>query len=296
MKFTERLGVAWRVLTDRHYLHVPRGHIYSPLPSPADVTRAEAATRNRPLADDTFPGIDLRLANQWALLDDLVDAFPDMAGWVASDQPTRYRYDNRWFTGSDALIGALVVARLAPARLVEVGCGFSSALLLDVTERFCAATQFTFIDPDPDRLRSLADATDLDGRLMDGRVQDVDPAVFARLRAGDVVCIDSSHVVRADSDVHHLLLEVIPTLAPGVWIHIHDIFGFFSYPGRWLRTGVAVNEGYMLRALLVGNAGLEVMVWNAALELDDPARWARLIGGLPDSPVETGGVWLRTTG
>jgi SAM-dependent methyltransferase len=296
VKFAERLGVAWQILTDRRYLHVPRGHPYSPLPSPDDLDRVEADPGGATVSDDAFPGIDLRLDRQWSLVDELMSSFPDMVAWIASDDPVRYRYDNTWFTGSDALLCALVVARLTPARIVEVGCGYSSALLLDVIDRTGAPCDVTFIDPDPQRLRSLVAASDLAGRLESKPVQDVDASVFGDLCAGDVLCIDSSHVMRAGSDVHHLLLEVIPTLASGVWIHVHDVFAAFSYPRRWLRSGVAVNEAYALRALLVGNAGLEVALWNAALEIDDPQRWAGVVAGLPPSPVETGGMWVRTTG
>jgi hypothetical protein len=296
VKFAERLGVAWQVLIDRRYLHVPRGHPYSPLPSPDDLDRVEADPGGATVSDDAFPGIDLRLDRQWSLVTELIAANPDMAAWMASDEPARYRYDNTWFTGSDALVCALVIAYLAPARIVEVGCGYSSALALDVADRTGASSTVTFIDPDPQRLRSLVAATDLDGRLEPTPVQDVDPAIFRDLRAGDVLCIDSSHVMRAGSDVHYLLLEVIPTLASDVWIHVHDVFAAFSYPRRWLRSGVAVNEAYALRALLVGNTGLEVVLWNAALEIHDPQRWAGVVAGLPPAQVETGGLWIRTTG
>ena len=298
MKFRQRLGVAWRVATDRRYLHVPRGHPYSPLPAPEDIARVRAdLSAPRPSADDStgaFPGIDLRLDEQWALLEHLVDTFPDLGRWVSSTEPRRYRYDNTWFTGSDALLCALVTAHVAPQRVVEVGCGYSSALLLDTVERVGASTSFTFIEPDPSRLRSLVEDDDLDGRLLPVAAQDVDPSVFDALDAGDVLAIDSSHVVRAGSDVHHLLLDVIPRLRPGVWIHIHDVFDSFNYPMSWLTSGVAVNEAYVVRALLVGNQGLEVMLWNAGLTAADPQRFSSLMSALPPTAVETGGLWLRT--
>ncbi|HET6954575.1 MAG TPA: class I SAM-dependent methyltransferase, partial [Acidimicrobiales bacterium] len=86
-------------------------------------------------------------------------------------------------------------------------------------------------------------------------VQDVDLETFAALGPGDVLFVDSTHVVKAGSDVNHLLFEVFPRLAPGVWVHVHDIFFPFEYPQDWVREGRAWGEAYLLRAFLSGNPG-----------------------------------------
>jgi hypothetical protein len=96
-------------------------------------------------------------------------------------------------------------------------------------------------------------------RLLELKVQDVQLAEFARLQAGDILFIDSSHVAKTGSDVLHLYFEVLPRLAPGVRIHVHDIFLPFDYPRRWvLDENRSWNEQYLLRALLMYSSRFKV--------------------------------------
>ena len=88
-----------------------------------------------------------------------------------------------------------------------------------------------------------------------------------QLGAGDILFIDSSHTVRIGGDVVHLFCEVIPRLAPGVIVHVHDIYLPYEYPRAWveqLRWYWA--EQYLLQALLAGNPRLR-----------DPGRGARAL-------------------
>ena len=61
------------------------------------------------------------------------------------------------------------------------------------------------------------------------RVENVDPAIFAALEDGDILFIDSSHMIRPQGDVL-FELSLLPTLAPGVIVHVHDIFTPRDYP------------------------------------------------------------------
>ena len=56
---------------------------------------------------------------------------------------------------------------------------------------------------------------------------------FAVLEAGDMLFIDSSHILMPGSDVDILLNRVLPMLPKGVLVHIHDIFLPFDYPAIW---------------------------------------------------------------
>ncbi len=70
--------------------------------------------------------------------------------------------------------------------------------------------------------------------LINKPLQDVDLDLFTTLAEGDVLFIDSYHVLRIDSDVRFLFLEVLPRLQPGVLVHFHDIFLPFDYPQEWV--------------------------------------------------------------
>jgi hypothetical protein len=285
-----RAGLAARIVRDRRTLHVPPGHHYSPIPSPEDVARAERTAAD---AGPELPGIDLRAAEQRALLARLVPLYADLPDWERPDAG-RFRYDNDWFTYADAVAYALMLRHARPRRVVEVGAGWSSALALDVDERFLGGTTaFTFVDPAPERLWSLLGADELAGRLVAAPVQDVPLATFEALGPDDILFVDSSHVLKAGSDVQFLVDEVYPRLAPGVLLHVHDVFWPCECPASWLATGCSVNEAYAMRALLQGSTAFEVVLWDDFL-----ARFHRdwlvahmplmLAGGFP-----TGGIWLR---
>jgi hypothetical protein len=83
---------------------------------------------------------------------------------------------------------------------------------------------------------------------------------FSQLGDGDALFIDTSHVLRTQNDVEYELLRVLPSLAPGVWIHIHDIFTPYDYPEEWVfsvpRAGN--NEQYALECLLSGGDRFQV--------------------------------------
>ncbi len=285
-----RIAVAARILRDRRVLHVPPGHPYSPIPSGEDVERA---LRRATTAGHTLPGIDLREAEQLDLLQRLLPLYGDLP---FEDAPGghRYHYANSWFTYSDAIGYALLLRHLRPRRVIEVGAGYSSALALDVDALFLGGrTRLLFIDPDPARLRGLVPASELEGRLVASSVQDVPLARFEELEAGDILFVDSSHVLKAGSDVQHLIDEVYPRLAPGVHVHVHDVFYPFEYPASWLATGCAVNEAYAVRALLQSTTAWEIVLFNTFLERFHRDWFAENMPLVLAARYPTGGIWLR---
>jgi hypothetical protein len=285
-----REELAARIVADRRTLHVPPGHHYSPIPSGDDVARA---LRRAAAAGDSLPGIDLRESAQMALLAELLPLYGDLP-FTDAPGPPRYHYHNDYFTFSDAIGYALMLRRLRPLRVIEVGSGYSSALALDVDELFLGGhTRFTFIEPDAARLRTLVPAGELEDRLLEQPVQNVPLDLFAELHAGDVLFIDSSHVLKAGSDVQHLIDEVFPRLAPGVHIHIHDVFYPFEYPESWLTTGCAVNEAYAVRTLLQAGTAYEIVLFNTFLERFHRAWFATHMPLVLAARYPTGGIWLR---
>lgn len=162
--------------------------------------------------------------SQLQLVGRLAPLCQDVPWTEQSQRGLRYYFDNDYFCTGDALVLQSMLRLLRPRRFVEVGSGFSSALVLDTNDLFLGELACTFIDPDPVRLRALL--TPSDHRLhtvIEEKVQEVDRSIFQSLEAGDFLFIDSSHVSKTGSDVNFLMLDVLPTLAPGVICHIHDI-------------------------------------------------------------------------
>ena len=75
------------------------------------------------------------------------------------------------------------------------------------------------------------------------KIQDTPLEVFDALGDGDVLFIDTSHTVKTGGDVPWIFEEVLPRLAPGVVVHIHDIFlpGDYPSPGCW-RAGAGTRS------------------------------------------------------
>ncbi|MGC3996936.1 MAG: class I SAM-dependent methyltransferase [Anaeromyxobacter sp.] len=270
----------------------PPGHFYSPVPDFEEVRRRAPALFDR--SRRTVEGIDLREDAQLALVPELVACLRDQP---FTDQPEggrRYGFRNEAFCAVDALTLHCFLRRHRPRRVVEVGSGHSSAMMLDTDELFLGrATSLTFVEPFPDVLRAVVRPGDLErATLLQQPVQDVPLAPFQALEAGDVLFIDSSHVSKIGSDVNHLFFRVLPALAPGVLVHVHDIFFPFEYPEQWvLSGGCAWNEAYLLRAFLQFNPAFEVLFWGHFLWTFHAERLSAELPRFADNPGAS--LWLR---
>ena len=241
----------------------PAGHFYSPLPSRTEIAEAFARGGFGP----PFAEVDLNEAQQFTRLERFAAWYPEQpfpeqpaAGW-------RYHLDNPSYGHYDAIMLYSMLREARPRRIIEVGSGFSSAAMLDLNERlFKGAVHLTFIDPDMVRLRPLLREDDHTRvTLIEKRVQEVPLDQFATLGENDLLFIDSSHVSKIGSDVNRLYFDVLPVLAPGVLIHIHDVAGNLEYPRDWFEEGRAWNEQYVLRAFLMNNRDYRIELFTAWL-------------------------------
>lgn len=75
-----------------------------------------------------------------------------------------------------------------------------------------------------------AQASALD--LVEDRVQNVDLDIPQGPGAKDLLFVDSTHTGKPGSNVNHLVLEILPRLAKGTYVHFHDILFPYDYsPG-----------------------------------------------------------------
>jgi hypothetical protein len=252
----------FRSLVRRGSEPYPRGHFYSPLPSITDV-RANAATIFRTDVD-LDSSINLHDAEQVELLRSLADIIKTLSFPNTKTADRRYYANNHFFGLGSAYLTAAMILHLRPKRIIEVGSGFSSAMMLDINEQQRdGAVKHTFVEPYPDRLREQLNPGDLERhRLLQKPVQDVPLAEFQQLEANDVLFVDSSHVSKVGSDLNHILFNVLPALRPGVVVHFHDIYWPFEYPREWIVDSKrAWNECYILRAFMQYNDAFEIMLY-----------------------------------
>lgn len=239
----------------------PPGHFYSPL---LDIEAIEQDS-SQFVAEDSamWDEVPLWQDEQEALYRALVSAFPQPNFATNVVEGVRYYSANEMFPASDAFTLSAMIRHTKPSRIIEVGSGFSSAVMLDTLDEIGIDCQLTFVEPYPDRLNALLRESDRPRcTIFEKPVQAVDPAIFATLKEGDILFIDSSHVAKVGSDVSYLFLKILPRLNKGVIVHVHDIFHPVSYPLPWMLEGRAWNESLFLRAFLVCNSKFRVTAFN----------------------------------
>ena len=253
--------------------YVVPGHYYSPATSPVDRERA-VSWRTSPVV-----GVDVDHAGQERLTRSLAPLMIDL--------PQDRWQPNGMYGRADAAVLHAMLRHHEPRRLLEVGSGYSTAVALDVVDRYLPHLRITCVEPNPSRLRSRLRPGD-DVLIIDEPVQDVPIEVFGQLEAGDILFIDSTHVLKSGSDVAWLYLHVLPTLPSGVIVHVHDVHWPFEYPQRWIREGRDWTETYLLRAFLTHNDAWQILmmtswVWENRSDLvPEPLRHQ-----------PTGALWMQ---
>lgn len=260
-------------LSDRWGYHIRPIHYYEPLPDFRSIT-PEQINRRR-----SYPGIDFRWEQQLALLNAL-------AAYNNELLEIEFDFNNDYFGGFDAAVYYSLIRQLKPQRIVEIGGGYSTRIAtkaLAVNRK----GKLTCIEPYPE---PRLNGKQLEIELIQKRVEDLDPEFFSSLEANDILFIDSSHTVKFGSDVCYEFLEILPRLARGVWVHVHDIFFPQDYPAEWLiKRRLALNEQYFLEAFLSFNREFRVALSNHWLCVDHVAVVNKLC---PDSANGGSSFWF----
>jgi predicted O-methyltransferase YrrM len=249
-------------------LRYPAGSYYSPLPSLRDVRRRESEIFVEPSKFPTLTGIDLNVEEQLHLLEELAAYYAEQPFAENKAPGRRYFFANDYFSYSDALFLYGMIRRFCPRRIIEIGSGYSSCVMMDTNQLFFGGRiACCFIDPDLRRLRGLLHRTDLTKiDCVEKPIQAIDLERFRELSTGDILFIDSSHVAKVGSDLNRILFEIVPVLKSGVFVHFHDVFWPFEYPKSWVYQGRAFNEVYLLRAFLQYNRTFKVTLFTSFLE------------------------------
>jgi Methyltransferase domain len=210
------------------------------------------------------------------------------------------------FPHLDALILYAMVRDLKPKRYLEVGCGLSTYYASLAARKNAAEghpVAITCIEPYPFPALYAIDGI----KVVKALVQDAPLDLFTALEPGDILFIDSTHIIRIDGDVPFLFLEVLPALKSGVHIHVHDVpFPFNTpYPANfWVLVRdpasnhwpVYWNEPMLLQAFLAFNPRYSITLSCPMLRHFDPAFLPKTI---PDyermsaGPDGYSSIWLQ---
>ncbi len=209
----------------------------------------------------------------------------------APDEAPGPRWMNPWFTALDAVALTGMLARHDPRLLIEIGSGNSTKFARHTIRERNLRTRIVSIDPQP-----RAEIDSLCDEVIRAPAESVDPTVFSRLKAGDVLFIDSSHRSLENSDVTTLFLEILPELPPGVLVHVHDVYLPYDYPPQ--AEGLMYNEQYLLAALLLGEARWLEPAFPNYFAVQDPQLSPRLAPiwqaiGTNAFPAASNSFWLH---
>jgi len=213
------------------------------------------------------------------------DRFADL--WDPARNATGFNADNNYFTSPDAEVLYCMIRMYEPETIVEVGCGHSTRISRLAILDGKLGTRLMTVDPSP-----RDDVVKLSERNFACPVEELEePTLFSELRENDILFIDSSHELKAGNDLVYLYLNIIPSLNPGVLIHIHDIFLPYDYPYDWmLERGMRYTEQYLVQTMLTLEGQFEVLWAGHYLQHSCPQFGAHF----PDSRSGSAqSLWLR---
>jgi hypothetical protein len=203
-------------------------------------------------------------------------------------------FENGLYDYGDAELAYAIVRRFRPERILELGSGFSTlalGLAASANGRDGNAPRLVANDPLPEGI--VGDGAEGVTELRRRSAQEIPLHEFEELAQDDVLFVDTTHVVKMASDVNYVVLEVLPSLQPGVLVHFHDIW----LPDEYHRSHAEIlnvhwTEQYLLQAFLAFNQEFEVLFATHAVARDHAERFEAMVPGYTGATYPTS-CWLR---
>jgi hypothetical protein len=270
---------------------------YSPLPVLSQLRR----TRSRWDRPSRLAGVSYDLDAMKATLSSLLARYGDEYARQPSYDQNKRKGFGPGFTPFDAMVEYFMLRDLKPRRYLEVGSGLSTyyaSLAAAKNAEEGQPTQIICIEPYP--YKKLHTIPGIEIRAKE--VQDVDVSFFGRLEAGDVLFIDSTHIVKLDSDVSYLYLEVLPALKRGVVVHIHDVpfpFNVPYPPDQWvfgMPWPMYWTEAMLVQAFLCFNPAFRIALSTPMIRYFDEAFLREKVPGykpVSEDPKTFCSLWLE---
>lgn len=115
-------------------LGFPPGHFYSPIPSIEEIKqKQDKIFGNFP---QTLPGINLNIEEQLDLLKTFKPYYDEQPFTSHKVEGLRYYFENGFYSYSDAIFLYCMIRYTQPQKIIEIGSGYSSCIMLDTNQLF----------------------------------------------------------------------------------------------------------------------------------------------------------------
>jgi len=263
-----------------------RNHYYEPL--------IDYSSKNIDLSKPRpLPGISWNEIEQIELLESMAQLGPVPHFPKNSNGPKKFYFNNGSFGPGDAEFWYQFIIAKKPKQIIEIGSGNSTLLAVEAVNTLQKLNdrykcQITCIEP-----FEMPWLEELSVSVKRKKVEDIDTSFFKSLQKDDILFIDSSHMIRPQGDVLYEILELLPELNEGVFVHIHDIFSPKNYPEKWLAEDFRFwNEQYLLEAFLTNNSKWKIIAGLNFLKTNHYGRLSRIAYGLSENS-EPGSFYIQ---
>lgn len=272
-------GCAWpstRAILDKTGLMVIANHYYDPK------FIYEKRDKEKLIENRDLP-INLNIEDQISFLSNLDKSDEILRKFSNNKDADKFDIKNGTYEYGDAEFLYQFIRHIKPKKIIEIGCGNSSKIIRDslgvnLLEDVNYSCEYICIEPYKPDWFDFGHTN-----VIKSSVEECSLELFESLGDGDLLFIDSSHIIRPGGDVLYEYLNIIPNLKKGVYVHVHDIFTPNYYPIEWMSTRqILWNEQFLLESLLLNAskykviAALNFLKNNVFLELKKVAPFLEI--------------------
>ncbi|MGA9583868.1 MAG: class I SAM-dependent methyltransferase [Terracidiphilus sp.] len=253
---------------------LPR-HFYSEIPDISALKNTSAWKKPR-----SFFGMRREIEAQVAWVDECSASFrANLKGFEIHKAAVRMNGSDEGYGEVEADFLYCFVRSHRPAEIIQIGCGVSTAICLLAAKDEGFNPKIICIEPYPTEfLRRESQAGRIE--LVAKKVEEVGSECASWLHAGGLFFVDSSHTLAPAGEVNLIVFEMLPRLAPGTYVHFHDIHFPYDYNPDTLSTALFFqHETALLYAFLLMNDHFEIL---GSLGMLHHQRLSDLIRFFPD--------------
>ncbi len=245
-------------------------HFYSQIPNIKELS-GEQYWRN-PMSMVGIDGSDI--AEQIQCLSDFCQSefLTAVTSYSIHEKAVKENGESSGYGVIEADILYCFIRRHQPKKIIQVGCGVSTAVILMAARDANYQPKIVCVEPYPmPYLVNLQEKGHI--ILVKEKAQKVSLNQLIDIGRNDFLFVDSTHTVKPGSEVNRIILEVLPRLGPETWIHFHDIYFPYDYGRKLLSEDLFFwSESTLLHAFLIHNAHCKLKLSQSMLHYHVPEK------------------------